>query len=103
MLREGLARSIGKPGGNTTGINILATELEGKRREILSELTPNARHIPVLADVGVTKDAQLSLPGNAVRDRGIQDWKRVRCLNGFSAPSRKPGVPVPLSCRQSVK
>jgi putative tryptophan/tyrosine transport system substrate-binding protein len=42
MLSAGLVHSLAKPGGNTTGISILATELDGKRLEILSELVPHA-------------------------------------------------------------
>jgi putative tryptophan/tyrosine transport system substrate-binding protein len=33
MLSAGLVHSLAKPGGNTTGISILATELDGKRLE----------------------------------------------------------------------
>jgi putative ABC transport system substrate-binding protein len=72
MLRAGLVRSLAKPGGNTTGISILATELDGKRLEILTELTPNARHVAVLADFSVTEPAQLTALENAVRERGNQ-------------------------------
>jgi putative ABC transport system substrate-binding protein len=72
MLRAGLVGSLAKPGGNTTGISILATELDGKRLEILSELIPNARHIAALADMSVTGPAQVSSLGNAIRERGIQ-------------------------------
>ena len=35
MIAEGLVRSLSDPGGNTTGISILAPELDGKRLEIL--------------------------------------------------------------------
>jgi hypothetical protein len=31
---------LARPGGNTTGISILATELDGKRQEILMEMVP---------------------------------------------------------------
>src|SRR5262249_15472644 len=41
MLAAGLVRSLARPGGNTTGISILATELDGKRQELLIELLPN--------------------------------------------------------------
>jgi len=34
--------SLSHPGGNVTGISILATELSGKRLEILKEIVPNA-------------------------------------------------------------
>jgi putative tryptophan/tyrosine transport system substrate-binding protein len=31
MVGSGLVRSLANPGGNTTGISIFATELDGKR------------------------------------------------------------------------
>ena len=37
--------SLAKPGGNTTGISILATELDGKRQEILAEVVPGIRRM----------------------------------------------------------
>jgi putative ABC transport system substrate-binding protein len=57
---------------NTTGISILATELDGKRLEILSELVPHARRIAALADYNVTRPAQLTGLENAARERGVQ-------------------------------
>jgi putative tryptophan/tyrosine transport system substrate-binding protein len=50
MVGEGLVRSLARPGGNTTGVSFLATELDGKRQELLIELLPGARHIAALAD-----------------------------------------------------
>ncbi len=72
MLSAGLVRSLAKPGGNTTGISILATELDGKRLEILSELAPKVRRIGALADFNVTRPQQLTALENAVRTRGVQ-------------------------------
>jgi putative tryptophan/tyrosine transport system substrate-binding protein len=37
MVRSGFVVSLGKPEGNTTGVSILSTELDGKRQEILLE------------------------------------------------------------------
>ena len=39
---SGLVSSLARPGGNITGISILATELTGKRLEILEEIVPGA-------------------------------------------------------------
>jgi putative ABC transport system substrate-binding protein len=38
----GVVPSLSHPGGNITGISILATELSAKRLEILKEIVPNA-------------------------------------------------------------
>src|SRR5689334_19130201 len=53
MIQEGLAGSLANRSGNTTGISILATELDGKRQEILMEALPKIRHMAVLADAAV--------------------------------------------------
>jgi putative tryptophan/tyrosine transport system substrate-binding protein len=50
MIGSGLAASLARPGGNTTGVSILASELDVKRLEILHEFVPQARRIAVLAD-----------------------------------------------------
>jgi putative tryptophan/tyrosine transport system substrate-binding protein len=72
MVGSGLVRSLAKPGGNTTGISILATELDGKRLEILIELVPEARRMAVLADPGVTGPKQLDALMEAARAHGVQ-------------------------------
>ena len=59
MVGQGLVYSLAKPGGNTTGITILASELDGKRLEILVEAIPGHRRIALLADSNVTKISQL--------------------------------------------
>jgi putative ABC transport system substrate-binding protein len=40
MVASGLVPSLARPGGNLTGVSILASELDGKRQEILIELVP---------------------------------------------------------------
>jgi ABC-type uncharacterized transport system substrate-binding protein len=43
IVGSGLAASLARPGGNTTGVSILASELDVKRLEILHEYVPQAR------------------------------------------------------------
>src|SRR5262249_54440867 len=40
MVGSRLVSSLAKPGGNTTGVSILAADLNGKRQEILIEAVP---------------------------------------------------------------
>ncbi len=44
----GLVPSLAHPGGNVTGISLLATELSAKRLEILREIVPNMSPIAML-------------------------------------------------------
>jgi putative tryptophan/tyrosine transport system substrate-binding protein len=50
MIAGGLAASMARPGGNTTGVSILASELDTKRLEVLHEFVPRARRIGILMD-----------------------------------------------------
>jgi putative ABC transport system substrate-binding protein len=45
LVRENLVGSFARPEGNTTGISLLAAELDGKRQELLMEMLPDARRI----------------------------------------------------------
>jgi putative ABC transport system substrate-binding protein len=44
----GLAESLARPGGNATGLTSIAPELQGKRLELLQEVTPKLSHFAVL-------------------------------------------------------
>src|SRR5690348_1073687 len=47
-VRLGLAASLARPGGNVTGLVILAEELDGKRLDLLAQVTPGAHSIAAL-------------------------------------------------------
>ena len=72
MVRSGLVGSMAHPGGNTTGISILATELDGKRQELLIELIHGARHIAALADSNTTASWQLQALEDTARAHGVE-------------------------------
>ena len=40
------------PGGNVTGLSLQATDLAGKRLELLRELSPGLRRLAILANIG---------------------------------------------------
>lgn len=47
-VRAGLVSSLGRPGGNATGVTALAPELAGKRLELLSQAVPGLKRVGVL-------------------------------------------------------
>jgi putative tryptophan/tyrosine transport system substrate-binding protein len=73
-VRLGLVTSLARPGGNLTGINFFASELAGKRLELLRELVPGAVRIAALVDpanVSIT-EATLRDLEPAARAMGLQ-------------------------------
>jgi len=72
MVGSGLVRSLANSGGNTTGMSILATELDGKRQEILIEAVPGIRRMAALADINVTTQGDLRALQEAALARGVR-------------------------------
>jgi putative ABC transport system substrate-binding protein len=60
----GLVASLARPGGNITGMSIQATDLAGKRLELLREVVPGIRRLAIMADFG--------LPASVLELDGIQ-------------------------------
>ena len=71
-IRAGLVRSLAKPGGNTTGVSILASELDGKRQDILIEAVPGLRHMAALVDPGSTTAVQAQALVQSAAARGVE-------------------------------
>ena len=44
----GIVTSLGRPGGNITGLSSIAPELEGKRLALLREVVPTLSHVAIL-------------------------------------------------------
>ena len=72
MVGAGFVRSLARPGGNITGISIFATELNGKRLELLMDALANARRIAVLSDPRITTPKHLTILRNAARSRAVE-------------------------------
>jgi putative ABC transport system substrate-binding protein len=70
---SGLVASLARPGGNVTGLSFRATEIEGKRLELLKEIAPRVSRVAVLSNP--TNRAIHSLLGEvevAARSLGLQ-------------------------------
>ena len=61
---SGVVASLARPGGNITGLSILAPEISGKQLELLKEIVPRLSRVAV---VGTS-----STPGNAELLKGIE-------------------------------
>ena len=72
MVKSGFVTSLAKPDGNTTGVSILSTELDGKRQEILLEILPGVRRVAAIADRDNTSPEQLNALREAAHERGVE-------------------------------
>jgi putative ABC transport system substrate-binding protein len=77
----GLVASLAHPGGNATGLSVLATELSGKRLEVLREIVPSVSRVAMLWNdtnpsmvlrANETRDAAVKL-GVTVQSIGVHD------------------------------
>jgi putative ABC transport system substrate-binding protein len=78
-VKLGLVQSLGMPGGNRTGVNLLLVELEGKRLGLLRELLPQATRVAVLVNPADTTNTAVTVREieAGARDFGMQ----VQILN----------------------
>ena len=72
MLKDGFVNSLARPDGNTTGVSILAIDLDGKRQDILIEAVPGLRRMAALADDVNNTPAKLDALQEAARAHGIE-------------------------------
>ena len=72
-LGSGLITSLARPGGNTTGLSILATDLTAKRLELLKKVMPQAVRIAILQQ-----------PGNPVHSMLLKEIEPAAGLLGFT-------------------
>jgi putative ABC transport system substrate-binding protein len=70
-VASGLVRSLGRPGGNVTGLFLDQPALAGKWLELLTEILPGRRRIAALWDVA-TGAPQLSAARTAAKRFGVE-------------------------------
>lgn len=51
-LGSGLVANLAHPGGNVTGLSMQATDIAGKRLELLREVVPSLRRLAIIFDAG---------------------------------------------------
>lgn len=80
--RQGLVKSLSRPGGNVTGLSNLGPELHGKLLELLREVVPRAARMAVLWN-----------PENLVEQLSLQELRGAAAAAGVtieSAEARSP-------------
>ena len=72
-VKLGLVRSLGRPGGNVTGVSFLMAQLTAKRFELLRELVPKARLVGLLVNPNTpSTDDQVSSTQQAAAATGTR-------------------------------
>jgi putative ABC transport system substrate-binding protein len=71
ILGAGIVTSLSRPGGNTTGLTILAPELSAKRLELLKEIVPGLSRVTALWDP-TTGMSQVSMTEEAARSLNLK-------------------------------
>jgi putative ABC transport system substrate-binding protein len=71
ILGAGIVTSLSRPGGNTTGLTILAPELSAKRLELLKEIVPGLSRIAALWDP-TTGMSQVLMTEEAARSLNLK-------------------------------
>jgi putative ABC transport system substrate-binding protein len=69
---SGLIGSLARPGGNTTGVSMLSTELDAKRLEILKEIVPSGRRFAVLSAAVTKVPAQRQAIADVAHALGVE-------------------------------
>jgi len=70
FIGAGLVTSLGRPEGNTTGVNILSPELSAKRLSLLKEMLPKLSRVAVLWDP--VNPSQLIATQNAAKSLAVK-------------------------------
>lgn len=91
LVGEGHIASLARPGGNVTGVSILASELNAKRLELLKEAFPKASRVAVLWDpaTGTFHLRALEAAGRSLRvELKILEVRRLEDLDGAFKAAR---------------
>lgn len=91
----GLVKNLAQPGGNITGLSSLASELGGKRLEILRETLPKLARVAVLWDSDFIVDSELQSIQTAASAFGIY----IHPINISEHPDLREVFPLIIKSR----
>jgi putative ABC transport system substrate-binding protein len=72
LVASGLIANLARPGGNTTGVSMLVTELNAKRLETLKELVPSGRRFALLSSLATNVPAQMQAIADVAHALGVE-------------------------------
>jgi putative tryptophan/tyrosine transport system substrate-binding protein len=101
-LATGLIASLAHPGSNVTGLSVQATDVAGKRVELLRELFSGIRTLAIMANLGYAAAArEMSEVQAAARSVDFEtttlEIRRAEDIGG-SIATLKPGVDILYVC-----
>ena len=84
-VEAGLVNSLGRPGGNMTGLTAMAWELVGKRLELLKEALPGLKRVAVMANAAhAGEQSELRVSQEAARRLDVNlQYLPVRAATDF--------------------
>jgi putative ABC transport system substrate-binding protein len=93
-IRSGIVSSLAHPGGNITGVSLMASDLWPKRLELLKEISPKSSRVAIFwnkSNAGMAIEAQATQEaarqmGVALLDRGVKDPSEIDAV--FAAMSK---------------
>jgi ABC-type uncharacterized transport system substrate-binding protein len=98
-IGTGIVASLAHPGGNITGVTLMASDLWPKRLELLKEVVPKLSRVAMVwneGSAGMTLEAKATEEvagqlGLVVQDRGIKDSNELEVVFGVISKDRPDG------------
>src|SRR5437773_11116744 len=115
-IGTGVVASLAHPGGNITGISVLASDLWPKRLELLKEIFPKLSRVAMVwnkGNAGMALEAKATQEvagplGITLQDRGVKDPNELEVIFGVVSKDRPDGFlalmdPVLNSYRKRIR
>ncbi len=98
-IGTGVVASLAHPGGNITGISVLASDLWPKRLELLKEIFPKLSRVAMVwnkGNAGMALEAKATQEvagplGITLQDRGLKDPNELEVIFGVMSKDRPDG------------
>ena len=84
-IGDGLVESLARPGGNVTGLSLMAVDLSGKRLALMKEAVPNLSSVVLLVD-----------PADPTTRRTIPSYVNAAKVLGLSLQAVEAPTPVSI-------